>query len=412
MLGAVRTSRYARLVRLARVLVLVALTAAVVVVAPSRFGPEPPVEIAVAPAPPAPAPEPSRVEAAFRRHDRLESLLARLGLARADVAGVTAALRRAVDLRRLGLGERLIVERAPDGAPVGVTLWRSVLEQHVARPGAEGWAVETTTVPVETRVERVEGKLHDSLFSSMERLGERAVLTSLFVSLFEWDFDFAADALPEDAFRLLVEKRYAAGQFVGYGAILAAEYESRGRPRLTAVRFGEPAAYFDGQGRAVRKTFLRAPLDFTRITSGFSHARQHPVLGGLRPHLAVDYGAPVGTPVRAVADGVVESAGWNGGYGISVTLRHGRGYSTMYNHLSSALVRRGQRVQQREVVGRVGSTGLSTGPHLDYRVMRQGRFVNPLDEKFLPGAPVARERLDAFRAHRDQLLQQLRPSAS
>jgi murein DD-endopeptidase MepM/ murein hydrolase activator NlpD len=399
-------------VRLARVLACLALIASTVALVPTRPAPEPPAPVAAPPAPAVATSEGARVETAFRRHDRLESLLTRLGLPRVDVAGVTEALRGAVNLRRLGLGERLIVERAPDGATLGVTLWRSVLEQHVARPRGDGWVVETTTVPVETRVERVEGRLRDSLFSSMEQLGERAVLTSMFVALFEWVFDFAADALPDDGFRMLVEKRYAAGEFVGYGAIVIAEYESPGRPLLTAVRFGEPPAYYDGQGRAVRKTFLRAPLDFTRITSGFSHARKHPVLGGLRPHLAVDYGAPTGTPVRAVADGVVEASGWHGGYGISVTIRHARGNSTMYNHLSATLVRRGQRVQQRDVIGRVGSTGLSTGPHLDYRVMRQGRFVNPLGEKFLPGAPVARERLAGFREQRDRLLRQLRDSAT
>jgi murein DD-endopeptidase MepM/ murein hydrolase activator NlpD len=153
--------------------------------------------------------------------------------------------------------------------------------------------------------------------------------------------------------------------------------------------------------------FLRAPLDFTRITSGYSHARRHPVLGGLRPHLAVDYGAPVGTPVRAVADGVVTHAGWNGGYGQSITLRHARGYETMYNHLAKLHVRRGARVRQRQVIGRVGSTGLSTGPHLDYRVRKGGVFVNPLGEKFIPGSPVPAHRRAAFATHVNALLERL-----
>jgi murein DD-endopeptidase MepM/ murein hydrolase activator NlpD len=153
--------------------------------------------------------------------------------------------------------------------------------------------------------------------------------------------------------------------------------------------------------------FLRAPLDFTRVTSGYSHARFHPVLGGYRPHLAVDYGAPIGTPVRAVADGVVTQAGWNGGYGLSIMLRHARGYETMYNHLSRIDVRRGQRVRQRQVIGRVGSTGLSTGPHLDYRVRKAGVFVNPLGEKFVPGSPVPAHRREAFAVHVGALLDRL-----
>ena len=256
----------------------------------------------------------------------------------------------------------------------------------------------------------VAGRLEDSLFASIERLGESAFLTAAFVRLFEWDVDFAADSLPGDRFRLLVEKRYAAGELIGYGDILVAQYETAGRPVMTGVAFGGDDGqrqHFDADGRSVKKMFLRAPLDFTRVTSGFSHARRHPILGGLRPHLAIDYGAPTGTPVRAVADGTVAAAGWSGGNGISVTLRHARGYETMYNHLSAAVVRPGQRVRQRDVIGRVGATGLATGPHLDYRVSRNGQFVNPLGEKFIPGAPVPPERRRVFRAHLAGLLERL-----
>jgi murein DD-endopeptidase MepM/ murein hydrolase activator NlpD len=149
-------------------------------------------------------------------------------------------------------------------------------------------------------------------------------------------------------------------------------------------------AYYDPDGRSLKKSFLKSPLEFTRITSGFTYARPHPILGGVRPHLAVDYGAPVGTPVRAVADGAVMVAGWNGGNGIQVHLRHHAGYETQYNHLSrlGPGIRAGGRVSQRQVIGYVGSTGLSTGPHLDYRVAKNGRFVNPLGEKFIPGQPL------------------------
>jgi murein DD-endopeptidase MepM/ murein hydrolase activator NlpD len=201
---------------------------------------------------------------------------------------------------------------------------------------------------------------------------------------------------------MVVEKRFAAGQFVGYGDIVAAEYRSADRPLLSAVRFADgdgASRYYDYQGEATRKMFLRAPLEFTRVTSGYSHARRHPILGGLRPHLAIDYGAPTGTPVRAVADGVVSASGRAGGYGLSVTIRHARGYESMYNHLSKLRARTGQRVRQRDVVGHVGATGLATGPHLDYRMRKNGRFVDPLAEKFVPGQPVPRERLRAFRAH-------------
>jgi len=368
-------------------------------------GPPPP-PVAAVPAMPAPTVR----ETALERRETLEGALVRSGIAREEAREMVAVLRGAVNMRRLRPGERLFVTRAPGGAVEAVAYVRSALERHELRRDGDGWSVETQHTPIETRVVAVSGRLEDSLFASIERLGESALLTAAFVRLFEWDVDFAADSLPGDRFRLLVEKRYAAGELIGYGDILVAQYETAGRPVMTGVAFGGDDGqrqHFDADGRSVKKMFLRAPLDFTRITSGFSHARRHPILGGLRPHLAIDYGAPTGTPVRAVADGTVAAAGWSGGNGISVTLSHARGYQTMYNHLSAAVVRPGQRVRQREVIGRVGATGLATGPHLDYRVSRNGQFVNPLGEKFIPGAPVPPERRRAFRSHLAGLLERL-----
>ncbi|PYN06497.1 MAG: hypothetical protein DME06_18410, partial [Candidatus Rokuibacteriota bacterium] len=141
------------------------------------------------------------------------------------------------------------------------------------------------------------------------------------------------------------------------------------------------------------------------------HARHHPILGGVRPHLAIDYGAPIGTPVRAVADGVVTRTGWDSGNGITITLRHARGYETMYNHLSAVEVRPGQRVHQRQVIGLVGTTGLSTGPHLDYRVRKNGSFVNPLSERFVPGPELPPRQRPAFADRLHTLLERLNQDA-
>ena len=373
--------------------------------------PAPPA-ITEAPAPaPAAAPEAAPpVEITLKRGETLETALRRAGLERAEAAAIVAGLRGQVNLRRLAPGERLSVKpAAPDGAPE-ITWTRSPAERYEIRSTDGRWTVAAVRPDVETRVAAIAGEVRDSLFASVERLGETAGLTARLVSLFEWDFDFAADSLPGDRFRFLVEKRYVGDELLGYGDILVAQYASAGRPVLTSVAFEEAggcADYFDASGRSVKKMFLRAPLDFTRVTSGFSHARHHPILGGLRPHLAVDYGAPVGTPVRAVADGVVTMAGWDGGFGLSLSLRHARGYETMYNHLSRLDVKRGERVRQRQVIGRVGTTGLSTGPHLDYRVRKAGVFVNPLGEKFIPGAPVPAHRRGAFTVHVKALLERL-----
>ncbi|MCI0545909.1 MAG: M23 family metallopeptidase, partial [Candidatus Rokubacteria bacterium] len=252
---------------------------------------------------------PGTEEIVLRSRETLDRALGRAGVGGADAADIVAALRRVVDLRRLRPGERLIVRAAGNEERAQtVTHWRSPAEGYEATRGPAGWTAQAVRVAVDTRVVAVTGQLVDSLFASVERLGETAALTARFVGLLEWDFDFAADSLPGDRFRLLVEKRYVGDEFVGYGDILVAEYRSAERPALLAVAFTDPEGrtqHYDAAGRSVRKMFLRAPLDFTRITSGFSHARRHPILGGLRPHLAIDYGAPVGTPVRAVAEGVV-----------------------------------------------------------------------------------------------------------
>ncbi len=372
----------------------------------------PPAPPALAEAPPvAPAPAaPEPIEVTLKRGETLEAALRRGGIERAEAAAIVAGLRGSVNMRRLAPGERLTVKPGPPDASPEIRWTRSPAERYEIRSSEGRWTVEAVRPDVDTRVVAVAGEVRDSLFASMERLGETANLTARLVSLFEWDFDFAADSLPGDRFRFLVEKRYVGDELLGYGDILVAQYMTAGRPLLTSVAFqeaGSRADYYDASGRSVRKMFLRAPLDFTRITSGFSHARHHPILGGLRPHLAVDYGAQVGTPVRAVADGVVTQAGWDGGFGLSISLRHARGYETMYNHLSRLDVKRGERVRQRQVIGRVGTTGLSTGPHLDYRVRKAGVFVNPLGEKFIPGAPVPAHRREAFTVHVKALLERL-----
>jgi len=380
---------------------------------PTRAPAPPPPLIAVAPRPPSDAAvdtaPPVPIEIALKRGETFDGALRRAGIDRGEAASIAAGLRPSVNMRRVAPGERLTIRPAAPGGTPEITWSRSPAERYEIRSTDGRWTVSAVHPDIQTRVVALAGEVRDSLFASVERLGESATLTARLVSLFEWDFDFAADSLPGDRFRCLVEKRYVGDDLLGYGDILIAQYASAERPVLTSVAFadGGRREYYDAAGRSVKKMFLRAPLDFTRITSGFSHARHHPILGGLRPHLAVDYGAPVGTPVRAVADGVVTMAGPDGGFGLSISIRHARGYETMYNHLSRLDVKRGDRVRQRQVIGRVGTTGLSTGPHLDYRVRKAGVFVNPLGEKFIPGSPVPAHRRGAFAVHVRALLERL-----
>ena len=227
--------------------------------------------------------------------------------------------------------------------------------------------------------------------------------------VYQWRLDFYRDVHVGDAYRMLVERRVRPDGSVRSVRVLAAEFRNRDRV-LAAIRF-EPSPdkpnYYDENGESVKRAFLLAPLDFRRVTSGFSSRRFHPVLRRYRAHLGTDYGAPSGTPVRATGDGTVTRAGWWGGYGKAIEIRHPNGYSTRYAHLSRVSVRLGQRVGQGDVIGRVGSTGLSSAPHLHYEFLQRGKHRNPTRLKLPPAEPVAEENRPAFAIQRDRLLARL-----
>jgi murein DD-endopeptidase MepM/ murein hydrolase activator NlpD len=385
-----------------------------VAVAPSPAAPPGPADPLVAAEPPAPRVRTEVVT--LRRGDTLVGALGRAGVDRRSSHDIATALRSGgADLRRLRPSDELEVTWTLEGEPIAVRWEPSPWLGFAVVAADGGWEVRRAETRPDVRVEAVAGEVMRSLFEAVEALGESPQLVLDLAEIFSSEFDFTADTRSGDRFRLLVEKRYAGDQFVDYGQILVAQYVSDGHV-LTGVGFepeGGRHAYYDVQGRSLRKTFLKSPLEFTRITSGFTYRRPHPILGGVRPHLAVDYGAPVGTPVRAVADGTVLGAGWNGGNGIQVHLRHHAGYETIYNHLSKLGpgIQRGARVEQRQVIGHVGSTGLSTGPHLDYRVKKDGRFVNPLSESFIPGQPLDGAEHRRFLKDARALVRQLEDSA-
>lgn len=403
-----------------------ALIAGLAVELPRRFARDaPPPPIPAGPVaepapehPAAPEPPPIKVETVeLERGDTLVRALARGGIDAGTANEIASRLKqRGADLRRLRPGDPLTITWS--GARLVSIAWEaSAWLAFTAEATESGWEVRRVSVEPEVRVEPVRGEVLSSLFQAVEDVRESAQLVLPLVEIFSSDFDFTADTKPGDRFRLLVEKRYAGDRFVEYGRILAAQYLGEDRT-LTGIGFEHTGrarfGYYDPAGRSLRKSFLRSPLEFTRVTSGFTYARPHPILGGVRPHLAVDYAAPAGTPVRSVADATVLSAGWDGGNGLSVLLRHRSGYQTMYNHLSRLAtgVRRGVRVAQRQVVGYVGMTGLATGPHLDFRVSKNGVWVNPLDEKFLPGDPISITERPEFLTHAKALVTRLEREAS
>jgi len=356
----------------------------------------------------------------------LASLLRAQGVAVAEIGDVVSRAARVFDVRRLRADRPYRIEKAISGA-----LERFEYEidgdrfLRVSRGKDLQLVADVLPIPKTRHLEVIRGEINretSSLVAAMDAAGETIDLTLALADIFGGEIDFSTELQPGDTFQLTVEKQYrdappgaeAAGDFAGYGPIEAAEFVNHGR-RLRAVRFqaGDgPAAYFDERGVSMKRFFLASPLKFQPvITSGFSTARLHPILKEVRAHLGVDYKAPIGSPVVAVADGVVVSAGMSGGSGNMVHLRHSNGFETEYLHLSAIAVRAGAHVRQGELIGRVGMTGLATGPHLDYRLKRNGAFINPVTahRAMPPADPVPQMQMAAFAAARDRAFAQLSP---
>jgi murein DD-endopeptidase MepM/ murein hydrolase activator NlpD len=332
------------------------------------------------------------------------------------VTAVVSLAGSVLDLRRVKAGHAYRLERTFDGLvrrfeyDIDEDRFLRILGPTNRQP--EELTVELVPFEKTRTLTSVQGhisKSSPSLFAAMEEVGERPDLSLQLADIFGGEIDFNADLQPGDSFRLTFEKVYREGQFSSYGAVMAAEFVNEGRVHR-AVSFTVPGgkpAYYDEQGRSLKRFFLASPLKFSApVSSRFSTARMHPVLRIVRPHLGVDYRAPAGSPVIAVANGTVLSAGWSGEGGRLVHLRHASGYETYYMHLSSIAVRAGQHVGQGELVGRVGMTGLATGPHLDYRVKKGGGFVNPLSllRSLPPGEPIPAACQAQFQAERDRAL--------
>jgi murein DD-endopeptidase MepM/ murein hydrolase activator NlpD len=336
--------------------------------------------------------------------------LVEAGLDPKTVDRIVRDTRPIYDLARVRAGNRVSVVTSGTGDLRAVSyqidsdriLW-------VNREG-EGFRAEIQEVPYVFEVAGVAGEIQDSLFQAVVDAGEGVQLALEVADIFGWDLDFNTDPRRGDTFEIVVEKKMLHGEHIGYGRILAARYQNAG-DLYQAVLFRDPsgkAAYYAPDGKAMQKAFLRSPLKFSgRVTSGFSHRRFHPILKRYRPHHGVDYAAPTGSPVQAVGDGAVVSAGWENGGGKTVRLRHPKGYETSYLHLSRILVRPGQRVRQGQLIGLSGATGLATGPHLDFRVSQHGRFRNFLTMKLPPAQSVAKKDWDEFVAARDPLLAEL-----
>lgn len=254
------------------------------------------------------------------------------------------------------------------------------------------WTAKTEAIPYEVRQKEAGSVISKSLYETIVNAGVDERLALALAEVFAWQIDFATDIQEGDSFKVIYEERYLDGKYVMPGRILAASFINNGE-QFKAFYFEggkTEAGYYDENGAALQKVFLKSPLQYKYISSGFSYGRVNPITKVMTPHRAIDYAAPFGTPAVSVGDGMVIQAGWNGPYGISVTVHHNETYSTIYGHFSSLAkgIRVGAKIKQGQVVGYVGSTGQSTGPHLHFELHKRGAKVNPFKEEIPPGQPV------------------------
>lgn len=271
-------------------------------------------------------------------------------------------------------------------------------------------AYQMVDIPVRIDTVAVNGALKSNLYEAFLSRGETGSLIQQVTKVFAWDLDFFRDPRAGDEFSLLVEKKFGEdGTFRGYGNLLSAKYVNRGKEYYGIFYKGN---YFNNDGRSLEKMLMKAPLNFARVTSGFSASRMHPVLGVSRPHWGIDYGGPKGTKILAAGDGTIEYSKWVNGYGKTIKIRHNGVYNTYYAHLNgyAPTMGAGRRVKQGEVIGYMGMTGLATGVHLDYRVEFNGKYINPASLKMESKAGLDEEELRLFRDHRDQLLARMSSS--
>jgi murein DD-endopeptidase MepM/ murein hydrolase activator NlpD len=391
---------------------------------------EPPAEVPVTPtaepasaatpspeslATPAAAPEPAvdpantTLNLLVRRGDTLEQLFRRNGLSLSDLAAVVALPDATQALRVLKPGDRVQIAHR-DGQIM--SLQRELDEVKllsIARSDG-GFVARTIERPVDVRTTAAHGVIESSLFEAGTAAGISDRLVMDMAGIFEWDIDFIQDVRDGDQFSVIYEELWRDGIKLRDGDIVAAEFVNQGKS-YRAARFEDSdghADYYTPEGRSVRKAFIRAPLNFTRISSNFNPNRRHPLLNTIRAHRGVDYAAPTGTPVRAAGAGKVAFRGVQGGYGNVIILQHGGNITTLYGHMSRfGKARVGTHVEQGDIIGYVGQTGLATGPHLHYEYRVNGVHRNPRTVTLPPAEPVPPEHENEFRMATEPLWHEL-----
>lgn len=364
------------------------------------------------PAAPLPVIEgPDSVEVTVQRNDTLDQIFRSTGIDIATLAELRTLpdVRKALDILRPG---DIITLTHANGVLESLNRRISdTLTLSVSRAG-DGFAVNYIENPLEIGVTGRRARIDSSLFEAGIAAGiSGQTIMVLANEIFGWDIDFANEIREGDEFSVLYQQQFQDGQYVSDGRVLAASFVNRGKVHR-AVWFesadGKVRGYYTPEGKGMRKAFLRAPLDFTRISSRFNPNRRHPITGKVRAHKGIDYAAPTGTPIYAAGDGRIEFAGRKGGYGNAVVINHGRNITTLYAHMSrfGKSARNGRAVRQGEVIGYVGSTGASTGPHLHYEYRIRGAHKNP-ESIPLPNTEIASAYASEFHRQAETTLAQL-----
>ena len=349
----------------------------------------------------------STIDVIVTRNDTLDRIFRRLKLNLADLASLRSLPRGRTALDSLRPGELLHFTHH-EGELFG--LERRLSDTQTLKVSREGDALKADVLqnPIEMRRRTIRGVIDSSLFEAVEAAGAHDQTAVSLADIFGWDIDFVLDVRPGDTFVVTYQEIWRDGAYLKDGPIEAAEFVNQGR-EFRAVRFTDPeghSSYYTPEGRGLHKAFLRAPVEFTRVSSRFNSARHHPILNLIRAHTGVDYAAPIGTPVHAAGDGRIRFAGNRGGYGNCVEIEHSRSIVTLYGHLSRFArgTRTGAHVAQGAIIAYVGMTGLATGPHLHYEYRVNGAFKNPQTVQLPAAAPIDAQLRDDFLARSAPLL--------
>ena len=351
----------------------------------------------------------SRISVTVAPRDNLSLIFSRLNLSSTDLHQIVALGKTTSPLKELRPGQTLRF-RLRGAMIVEMVLELDQLNSLSVERNDTGFTARIDSVAPDIKVTAATTTISQSLFVDGQKVGLSDAVIMKLIDIFGWDIDFALDLQPNAHFSVIYEEIYKGQQLVKQDRILAAEFVNLGK-RMRAVLYTSAdgrSSYYSDKGEAMRKTFLRTPVKFTRISSGFTLARRHPILNTIRAHRGVDYAAPSGTPVRATAEGRILSVGLGAGYGNLVEIRHGDNYSTLYGHLSrfATGLKRGSVVNQGQIIGYVGQTGLATGPHLHYEFRINGVHRDPL-KVALPRLPIEKRYMADFRQRAAPLLNQL-----